>query len=106
MNIWGVTDKGVVRQQNQDDFHIELTQPDVALGIVCDGMGGARAGNVASRLAVDTFLDTGRPRGSAQLWGGTGQPGSPLPRGYRRGVPGNGDHHGGRAGHRGNGLSP
>ena len=41
MNIWGVTDKGVVRQQNQDDFHIELTQPDVALGIVCDGMGGA-----------------------------------------------------------------
>ena len=67
MNIWGVTDKGVVRQQNQDDFHIELTQPDVALGIVCDGMGGARAGNVASRLAVDTFLDTARER-SVDQW--------------------------------------
>ncbi len=62
MNIWGITDKGVVRQENQDCFHIEHKEPDVALGIVCDGMGGARAGNVASQLAVDTFLVTARER--------------------------------------------
>ena len=58
MNIWGITDVGVVRKQNQDNYHIELLAEDMALGIVCDGMGGAKAGNVASQLAVETFLDT------------------------------------------------
>lgn len=60
MNVWGITDVGVVRQQNQDDYHIELLAEDMALGIVCDGMGGAKAGNVASQLAVETFLTTAR----------------------------------------------
>ena len=60
MNIWGITDVGVVRRQNQDDYHIELLAEDMALGIVCDGMGGAKAGNVASQLAVETFLETAR----------------------------------------------
>ena len=58
MNIWGITDVGVGRKQNQDNYHIELLAEDMALGIVCDGMGGAKAGNVASQLAVETFLDT------------------------------------------------
>lgn len=60
MNIWGITDVGIVRQQNQDDYHIELLAEDMALGIVCDGMGGAKAGNVASQLAVETFLETAK----------------------------------------------
>lgn len=58
MNIWGITDTGMVRQQNQDYYHIELLEPAMGLAVVCDGMGGAKAGNVASRLAVETFLDT------------------------------------------------
>ena len=58
MNIWGITDVGVVRKQNQDNYHIELLAEDMALGIACDGMAGAKAGNVASQLAVETFLDT------------------------------------------------
>ena len=62
MNIWGITDTGAVRQQNQDYYHAELAAPDLALCLVCDGMGGARAGNVASKLAVDTFLQTARDR--------------------------------------------
>lgn len=62
MNIWGITNTGAVRQQNQDSYHTEYTEPDVALCLVCDGMGGARAGNVASKLAVDTFLQTARDR--------------------------------------------
>lgn len=60
MNIWGITNTGAVRTQNQDYYYTELTEPDVALCLVCDGMGGAKAGNVASRLAVDTFMQTAR----------------------------------------------
>lgn len=57
MNIWGISDRGAVRQQNQDAYHIAQPAPDVALGIICDGMGGARAGNVASQLAIEAFLE-------------------------------------------------
>lgn len=67
MNIWGITDVGVVRKQNQDNYHIELLAEDMALGIVCDGMGGAKAGNVASQLAVETFLDTANAQ-SPEQW--------------------------------------
>lgn len=31
-------------------------EPGRGLALVCDGMGGAKAGNVASQMAVDTFL--------------------------------------------------
>ena len=58
MNIWGITDTGVVREQNQDYYHIELLEENVGLAVVCDGMGGAKAGNVASHMAVETFLET------------------------------------------------
>ena len=67
MNIWGITDTGAVRQQNQDFYYIEQVEPDVGLGLVCDGMGGARAGNVASRLAVEAFRDTAHAQ-SADQW--------------------------------------
>ena len=39
MNIWGITDTGVVREQNQDYYHIELLEENVGLAVVCDGMG-------------------------------------------------------------------
>ena len=58
MNLWGVSDVGAVREQNQDAYFI--TAPDVAVpfGVVCDGMGGAKAGNVASTMAVESFAAT------------------------------------------------
>ena len=57
MNAWGFTDKGMVRKQNQDVFFMYLEQErDLAACVVCDGMGGAKAGDVASRLAAENFM--------------------------------------------------
>lgn len=53
IEAWGITDKGAVRVENQDCYYLKLHGDDLAAAIVCDGMGGHRAGNVASALAVD-----------------------------------------------------
>lgn len=57
MNVWAITDTGAVRQQNQDAYRVEILSPEQMVLILCDGMGGARAGNVASELAAQTFGD-------------------------------------------------
>ena len=57
MNVWTITDIGAVRQQNQDACRVEVLSPEQVLLMVCDGMGGARAGNIASELAVGAFGD-------------------------------------------------
>ena len=56
MQSWGLTDVGCVRKQNQDAFHIEKLDRHSMLFVVCDGMGGAKSGNVASSLAVEVFV--------------------------------------------------
>ena len=55
MQYWGLTDPGCVREQNQDAFQLEQLDRHTLLCVVCDGMGGAKSGNVASSLAVDVF---------------------------------------------------
>ncbi len=55
MQGWGITDPGCVRTQNQDIYKIEELDKNTLLCVVCDGMGGAKSGNVASSLAVDVF---------------------------------------------------
>lgn len=57
MQSWGLTDPGCVRKQNQDAYRIEQLDRHTLLCVVCDGMGGAKSGNVASTLAVDVFVD-------------------------------------------------
>ena len=56
MQCWGLTDPGCVRTQNQDAYHIESLDRSSVLAVVCDGMGGAKSGNVASTLAIDVFV--------------------------------------------------
>ena len=57
MELWGTTNCGKVRRQNQDIFKILFDKErDVAVLVVCDGMGGAKAGNIASLLAADSFM--------------------------------------------------
>lgn len=53
IEAWGFTDRGAVRSENQDCFYLKQHGDDLLAAIVCDGMGGHRAGNVASALAVD-----------------------------------------------------
>ena len=57
MEYWGLSDTGKVRAQNQDVFRIEELDRHTVLAAVCDGMGGAKSGNIASRLAIDVFVD-------------------------------------------------
>jgi len=56
MQYWGLTDPGCARSQNQDTFQIEELDRNVLLCVICDGMGGAKSGNVASTLAADVFV--------------------------------------------------
>jgi len=55
MQAWGITDAGMVRSQNQDYYSVLKLGREQLLAVVCDGMGGARSGNIASKLAVDVF---------------------------------------------------
>jgi PPM family protein phosphatase len=50
-----LSDKGCVRTNNEDYCLIE---PDLGLYILADGMGGANAGEQASRMAVETVAET------------------------------------------------
>ena len=56
MQFWGLTDPGCIRKQNQDTYMIEQLDRSSAIFVVCDGMGGAKSGNVASSLAADVFV--------------------------------------------------
>jgi PPM family protein phosphatase len=50
----GASDPGCVRNNNEDYF---LTLPDLGLYLVADGMGGAQAGEHASKLAAETVRE-------------------------------------------------
>lgn len=55
MQYWAITDPGCVRPQNQDAFAVEQLDKSSLLCLICDGMGGASSGNIASGLAADVF---------------------------------------------------
>lgn len=57
MNIVGMTDIGKIRSRNEDAFDFGFFDDGAAWSIVCDGMGGANGGQVASSMAVEIIGD-------------------------------------------------
>ena len=58
MKVWGVTDIGLVRKENQDAFLLrEQTASGHTVCVVCDGMGGSAGGRMASKIATETFVE-------------------------------------------------
>ena len=55
MRIWGITDTGLVRRENQDSYATAVLA-DCTVAVVCDGMGGTNGGHTASCVAVETLL--------------------------------------------------
>ena len=56
MQHWALTDRGCVRSQNQDTYRNVQLDKNTLLCVVCDGMGGAKSGNVASQMAAEIFV--------------------------------------------------
>ena len=53
LRVGARTDTGRVRPQNEDAF---MSRAEEGLFVVCDGMGGAPAGEVASQLAIEAIV--------------------------------------------------
>ncbi|MBR3694477.1 MAG: Stp1/IreP family PP2C-type Ser/Thr phosphatase [Erysipelotrichales bacterium] len=64
MDIYGITDVGLVRESNQDRFLITYNNIQDTLSLVCDGIGGGKAGDVASEATIryleQEFKKTGK----------------------------------------------
>ena len=58
MKVFGKSDIGTVRKVNEDAFGIKSIADNALLAVVCDGMGGLDLGDVASKLALESFTET------------------------------------------------
>ena len=57
MRFYGLTDVGIKRENNEDSISIPTENDGIKLFILADGMGGAKAGETASQLAIKTIRD-------------------------------------------------
>lgn len=54
MKIYGLSDTGLIRKENQDSYYYKTNGME-SFAIVCDGIGGGNAGDVASKIACDSL---------------------------------------------------
>lgn len=55
MKAYGQTHIGLVRETNQDALEYGTLSNGAQYAVVCDGMGGANGGNIASKIAVEVI---------------------------------------------------
>jgi protein phosphatase len=71
MKYYGITDRGLIRKNNQDSYVIASNEARDVFAIVADGIGGNLGGDIASRMAVShfskVFSETGGFRSEAQV---------------------------------------
>ena len=57
MEIYGRTDIGKRRVNNEDNFRYGQFDSETGWAVVCDGMGGAAGGEIASKIAADMVAE-------------------------------------------------
>lgn len=57
MFVVAKSDVGITRKENQDRFCVKIIDDETVVAVVCDGMGGAQSGGVASEIAANTVFD-------------------------------------------------
>ena len=63
MIAYGLSDRGIVRTNNQDTFRIVSSPENGELIVVlCDGMGGVQGGEIASLTAAEAFTSYAREK--------------------------------------------
>ena len=55
--VTGKTDIGKFRKENQDRFRLSMLSDDSAFAVVCDGMGGAASGGLASDISANAVYE-------------------------------------------------
>lgn len=58
MKYYGLSNIGLVRESNQDSFYSGFNKNNEFMAVVCDGIGGGKAGDVASQLAVASIEES------------------------------------------------
>lgn len=53
LHINGITDRGLLREANEDRFAGEVFAKDMGYAVICDGMGGMNGGSLASSIACE-----------------------------------------------------
>ncbi|HEV3036634.1 MAG TPA: Stp1/IreP family PP2C-type Ser/Thr phosphatase [Candidatus Angelobacter sp.] len=80
VEVAGQSDVGCVRSNNEDNFGYDSRW---GIFVVCDGMGGQAAGEVASKMAVDILLDYFREAGKNGNYRQIGEPFPAVSQGAR-----------------------
>lgn len=57
MYVVAKSDVGMTRKENQDRFCVKIIDDNTVAAVVCDGMGGAQSGGLASEIAANTVFD-------------------------------------------------